>query len=91
MAMERINRDLKNIFSFSPVGFSGEESKLHSLILFIDTIGLMQMRRRSRTCFGYRRIIYPLPLITKMTYEHNQSEEKLSRLEEVYAYPNLEE
>ena len=28
LTMDRINRDLKNIFSFSPIDFSGEETKI---------------------------------------------------------------
>lgn len=90
--MERIGRDLKNIFSFSPIGFTGEETKVtfphlaykHDWLDANEEAGIEPVSSTADSSL-------PLPLITKMTYEYNKSEEKLSRLEEVFAYPDLEE
>ena len=92
LTMERINRDLKNIFSFSPIGFNGEETKISFPYLTLkydwtkpaETSGTESISATTESSI-------PLPLITKITYEYNQGEGKLSRLSEIYAYPNLEE
>jgi len=92
MAVERINRDLKNTFSFTPVGFSGEETKITSphLTYRYNWLGANEESGVEPVSSTAESTIL-LPLITKITYEYNQSEGKLSRLEDVYAYPDLEE
>lgn len=92
MAIERINRDLKNTFSFTPVGFSGEEAKITfprvvyrcDWLAVNEDVGIEPVSATAEA-------VVPLPLITKITYEYNQDEKKLLRLEEVHAYPDLEE
>lgn len=92
LAMERINRDLKNTFSFNPIVFSGEENKISFPCLTLK-YDWTQSGENSGTegAAADTETSIPMPLITKITYEYNQSEEKLSRLAEIYAYPNLEE
>jgi prepilin-type N-terminal cleavage/methylation domain-containing protein len=92
MAMERISRDLKNTFSFSPIEFNGEETKITfpRLVYRYDWLAA-NTEAGIEPVSSTAESFVPLPLITKMTYEYNQSEEKLSRLEEVHAYPDLEE
>ncbi|MEW6025700.1 MAG: prepilin-type N-terminal cleavage/methylation domain-containing protein [Planctomycetota bacterium] len=91
MAMERISRELKNMFSFEPVGFSGEETKVSFPCLAYRYDWIEPNEEAIIEPVSATAETAPLPLITKATYEYNQSEEKLSRLEEVYAYPDLEE
>lgn len=92
MTLEKINRDLKNAFSFTPVGFSGEEVKISFPYLTMK-YDWPQPKENSETenISATAESSIPLPLITKMTYEYNQSEGKLSRISEIYAYPDLDE
>ncbi|MEK7309602.1 MAG: prepilin-type N-terminal cleavage/methylation domain-containing protein [Planctomycetota bacterium] len=92
LTMERINRDLKNTFSFSPVGFNGEETKISFPYLTLKYDWTRpEENGETEDISAATESSVPLPLITKMTYEYNQSEGKLSRLSEIYAYPNLDE
>ncbi|MBI5778581.1 MAG: prepilin-type N-terminal cleavage/methylation domain-containing protein [Planctomycetes bacterium] len=92
ITMERISRDLKNIFSFEPVGFSGEEAKIAfpRIAYRYDWLTVNEDAVIEPDSSAAESPA-PLPLITKMTYEYDKNEGKLSRLEEVYAYPDLEE
>jgi prepilin-type N-terminal cleavage/methylation domain-containing protein len=92
MVVDRISRDLKNIFSFTPIDFSGEETKMSFPYLTLKYDWTQpednsEIESVSTTAESF----VPLPLITRMTYEYDQAEGKLSRLSEIYAYPNLEE
>lgn len=92
LTLERISRDLKNTFSFSPIEFSGEETKISFPYITLK-YDWTQPEENSETEEMPTSIesSVPLPLITKITYEYNQNEEKLSRLSEIYAFPNIEE
>jgi len=92
LTLERISRDLKNTFSFSPIEFSGEETKISFPYLTLKYDWAQpEENNETEDISAPAESSVPLPLLTKVTYEYNQSEEKLSRLSEIYAYPNLDE
>jgi prepilin-type N-terminal cleavage/methylation domain-containing protein len=92
MVMERISRDLKNTFSFAPVDFSGEDAKISfpALIFKYDWTQPDESGEPELVSATAESSV-PLPLITKLTYEYDQNKGELARIEEAYAYPNLEE
>ena len=92
LTLERINRDLKNTFPFSPIDFIGEETKISFPYLTLKYDWIKPEENSEPTDISATTgSSIPLPLITKITYEYSQSEEKLSRISEIYAYPNLDE
>lgn len=92
MVIERISRDLKNTFSFAPVDFSGEETKISFpyLTLKYDWVQPDANNETESVSATAESSVF-LPLITKLTYEYDQKDGKLSRLSEIYAYPDLDE
>lgn len=92
MFLERISRDLRNTFSFAPIGFTGEEKKI-SLPALIWEYDWDKSNKSGefKDEASQQESSVPLPLLAKITYEYNADEGKVSRLLEIYAYPDLDE
>ncbi|MDI6732583.1 MAG: prepilin-type N-terminal cleavage/methylation domain-containing protein [Planctomycetota bacterium] len=89
MFIERITREIKNSRPFAPIGFSVEEEKISfpNVVLKYGWDKTVSDDKESEA----EQSDCPLPLIARFTYEYDKTNEKITRMEEIYAYPNLDE
>ncbi|MFH0888784.1 MAG: prepilin-type N-terminal cleavage/methylation domain-containing protein [Planctomycetota bacterium] len=104
MFIEKVSRELNNSFSFKPISFTAEEARISfsGLILKNDwdwsnkanavDISVSDGQKELKNDSSSAPITStPLPLLVRITYEYKSEEETISRLQEVYAYPDLDE
>jgi len=93
MFIEKVSRELKNSFLFQPIGFTAEEAKMSfpGLILKYDWDWSSKEGEFKDDSSVTPTSSTALPLLAKITYEYKSDEETISRLQEIYAYPDLDE
>ncbi|MFH1230104.1 MAG: prepilin-type N-terminal cleavage/methylation domain-containing protein [Planctomycetota bacterium] len=91
MFIEKVSRELKNSFSFRPISFTAEEAMISftGLVLKYD----WDWSNKQGEFEHVPITSTALPLLAKITYEYKSDEGKgeISRLQEIYAYPDLDE
>jgi prepilin-type N-terminal cleavage/methylation domain-containing protein len=93
MFIEKVSRELKDSFSFKPISFTAEEARISfsGLILKYDWDWSNKQGESKSDLSGAPITSTLLPLLTKVTYEYKSDEGTISRLQEIYAYPDLDE